>query len=84
MSKVKKPLTEEELLDLKSQITKAKNQQSEIQGKRNYLLEELKEKYGCNSIANAEKKMAKLAEEIEELNSRITIILAQIGNKWHE
>lgn len=84
MSKVKKPLTEEELLDLKFQITKAKNQQSEIQGKRNYLLSELADKYGCNSIAKAEKKMAELAKEIEELNSGIAVILAQIGNKWHE
>lgn len=84
MSTAKKPLTEEELLTLKRKITQAKATQSEIQGKRDYLLQELQTKWGCSSIAEAETKMKELGGEIENLNQEIKETLIQIGQKWHD
>lgn len=79
----RKPLTEEELVELKRKIQKAKSTQSEIQGKREYLLQELSEKYNCASVAEAEVKVKNLGKEIDTLNEQVNEALRQIGVRWH-
>lgn len=80
----KKPLTEEDLLTLKRRITQAKTAQSAIQGKRDYLLQEMKTKWECNSIADAEAKMKELEQYITHLEGEIKDTLVAIGAKWHD
>lgn len=79
-----KPLTEDDLVALKRKITQAKSTQSEIQGKRDYLLQELSTKWECSSIAEAEMKMKALGKDVEKLEKEINDTLVVIGKKWHE
>ena len=44
------PMNEKQLLELKEEIEKAKNKLAELKGRKEYLLQELKDKWGCESL----------------------------------
>jgi len=65
-------MTEQDLLELKQEITEAQEQATKLEGRKDLLLEQLKEKYGLTSLAEAKKHLKKLENEIEDMNNTIT------------
>jgi len=64
-------MEKEDLMDLKIQIDQAKEKVSELKGKRQYLLSELKEQWGCSTIEEAKEKIEMLVVKIEKLEQTI-------------
>ena len=64
-------MTEQELIALKQQIDKAKSKVSELQGQKQYLAEELREKHDCKTIKEAEILSTKMSKDIESMESEI-------------
>lgn len=64
-------MEKEDLMDLKIQIDQAKEKVSELKGKRQYLLSELKEQWGCSTIEEAKEKIERLIIKIEKLEQTI-------------
>ena len=61
---------EKYLLELKAKLDRAKTEISELAGKKAYLMDELKTKWGCETIKEAEeleKKMDKVLDDLEAL-----------------
>ena len=61
-------MTTEKLLSLKKQIDKAKEELSELKGKKQALLETLKTDFNCSfdEIDKIKKKLRKKVEQLEE------------------
>lgn len=64
-------MEKEDLMDLKIQIDQAKEKVSELKGKRQYLLSELKEQWGCSTIEEAKEKIERLIIKIKKLEQTI-------------
>jgi len=64
-------LTEHDLLELKEKIEEVKITVSNLQGKKEYLLQELKKKHECSSVLAAEKKILRMTKQIAELEVKI-------------
>lgn len=64
-------LTEQELMSLKKDIEKTKTELSELKGENKALLKQLKDEHSCASVKEAEKKIQKLQDEIDELSLTI-------------
>jgi predicted nucleic acid-binding Zn-ribbon protein len=60
-----------ELLALKQQIEGDKEKKARLEGRLASLLDRLKSEFGCSSIKEAEKKLAGLQKEIEQLSGSI-------------
>lgn len=74
-------MDENDLLKLKKDIDEAKQKYSEHKGKKEYLLKELKEKWGCSTVEQAKKKLEKMDAEIDDLASKIEEGLKEIENE---
>jgi predicted nucleic acid-binding Zn-ribbon protein len=77
-------MTEQELLDLKQEINEAKQKKSTLEGKQEYLLEELKKKWGCKTTEEADAKLMKMKKEIEKYNTQIEEKAARLEQKLEE
>lgn len=64
-------MNQAQLLKAKEQIDKAKSLLSEMKGRKKYLLEELNEKYGCETVAKAIKKSQKMEKEEDDFTRQI-------------
>ena len=71
-------INERGLMDLKEDIDEAKEQVAKLKGQREHLAAELKEKWDCATPAEAQKKIATMNAEIEELENKIDTALAEI------
>jgi len=74
---------EKELLDLKDRIGKAQKQISELQGKHQYLMEQLEKDWGCKTVEEAEERIESLNHEIDTLNANIESALDEIKEKYN-
>ena len=63
--------TEKELLELKKQVDAAKVAISELEGQKKAQLKQLQEDWGCKTVEEAEKKLAKMRKEVETLETQI-------------
>lgn len=77
-------MTENELIDLKSEITEAKNELAELRGQRTALTRQLKEQYGCSSFLPVSFQLLVMKDQIDDLNSKIEEGLAEIDEKYPE
>ena len=64
-------LDEKELLRMKKEVDDSRQKLSELKGQKDFLLKDLKEKWGCSSIAEAKKKVEALQKEVDDLDARI-------------
>lgn len=64
-------LTEEQLFDLKDQIDTAKQKASELKGRKDALMKQLKDDWNCKTIKEAEILSKKKEKEIKELDTQI-------------
>ena len=77
-------MTEQELLDLKQEINRSKENLSKLQGRKEALLEQLQKQFGVKTIAEAEKKIKKLEKEIEDWDIKIEDATAELESKLDE
>lgn len=61
----------ERLMEMKQEIDKSKEKLSELKGKKQSLEEILKNKYGLDNIADAEKYLEKTEKELNTLIEQI-------------
>ena len=64
-------MDEQDLLYKKKEIEKAKTTLAESKGEEKALLKQLKEKWGCDDLPKAKKKIEKYRGEIIELKEQI-------------
>jgi len=64
-------MKEKELLELKEKIEHAKSEIAELTGRRNYLLQELNDKWDCSDITEAKQKLRQMEAEIDTLKEDI-------------
>jgi chromosome segregation ATPase len=72
----------DELLDLKDEIEKAKQDLSEFKGQQKALMTQLKSEWGCISIEQAEKKLSDMDDELALLDSQIEKGIKEIEEKY--
>ena len=64
-------MEQQDLLELKEKIDKAKEKSSELKGELKSLAKELKDDWQCDTIKEAEKKIETMESEITALNNKI-------------
>ena len=64
------PDKEQELLDLKEQIERAKQEKSKEEGRLESLMERLKKEHDIDDLDTATKKVEELDKDIEELEKK--------------
>lgn len=74
-------LDKSKLIKLKEEIDEAKSEVAKLSGKKEHLMGQLKETYGCNSLKEAEAKVEKLTKKIEDLDKQITKALSDLESK---
>jgi Tfp pilus assembly protein PilN len=72
----------EELLELKEKIDQAKAKVSELTGRRDYLLQQLKDRWDCKDIKAGEKLLKQKAEEIQKLEEDIQTRVQELKEKY--
>jgi hypothetical protein len=75
-------MTEQQLIDLKSQIEDAKQSVSELKGQQTALLKQLKDTYKCNSIEEADKKVGVMQKDIATLQKQIDEYTKELEAKY--
>ena len=60
-------MNEKQLLELKERVSTSKAKLSELKGGRQILMGTLKDKWGCNTIAQLKEKMQKFRDKIDDL-----------------
>lgn len=64
-------MQEQELLDLKEEINKAKTEVAELTGKKKQLIKTLKEEWDCDTLKAAQSTLMKSEKSITDLNEQI-------------
>ena len=71
-------MTEQELLELKGEITEANTQLGTLKGRKETLLEQLMEKWKVKTPAEAQKKLKKMQTDIDKLDGEIQIATTEL------
>lgn len=77
-------MNERDLLNLKTRIEQAKSKVSELKGRKNYLMQELQEKWSCTTIQQAEVKIKEMKEAINSLDIKIKEGMAKLQRELGE
>jgi hypothetical protein len=77
-------MNEKDLLRLREDIARAKSKLSELRGKREYLMQELKKNWDIKTVEAAEIKMNDLTKELTELTAKIKKGIEGIDQKYSE
>jgi len=72
----------QQLLNLKKEIDEARQTATELTGRQKQLMETLEKDWGCDSVAQAEKKAEKMDKEIEQLNQKIKEGVNELEEKY--
>jgi flagellar biosynthesis chaperone FliJ len=64
-------MNDQDLLDLKQKIEEAKENLSKNEGRKEALMEQLQDRFGIKTLAEAKKKIKELEEEIEAQSAQI-------------
>jgi len=76
-------MNEQELFKLKEEIDVAKSKISELKGRQQYVMKELKEQWNCNSVEKAKEKAQTMKNEIEQFNERINKGSEELEEKYN-
>jgi hypothetical protein len=77
-------MTEQELLDLKQKIETSKENLSKMEGRKEALMDQLLQKFGIKTIAEAKRKIKKLEEDVAEWDQKIEDATVELENKMNE
>jgi flagellar biosynthesis chaperone FliJ len=75
-------IDEKELMRLKDKIEKARSKLDQATGQKEYLLQQLRRDWGCQSYAEARQKYNELLAQYNELQAQIDEKLQTIGDKY--
>jgi len=75
-------MNEQDLLKLKKQIDDAKKEVSELEGRKKYLEQQLKEEWKCKDLDAAKKKIKTFRTEIQDLEEKIEEGIADLQEKY--
>lgn len=75
-------MNEEQLLRLKRDIDQAKTKVAELKGQQKLLMQQLKDNWQCESIEEAQKKLAKLEKEAAKISNAIDEASTEIEQKY--
>ena len=64
-------MDKDKLLQIKEEIEQAKTQVSQLKGRKEYLLQQLNDEWGCSTVKAARVKLDKMKKEIQDLDSKI-------------
>lgn len=64
-------MNKQALLDLQSEIEESKIKVEQLKGKKIALMEQLKKDYDCDTIVEAEAKLAKIDKKVERVKKQI-------------
>ena len=64
-------MDKDKLLEIKEQIDQAKTQISQLKGRKEYLIQQLNDEWGCSSVKEAKAKLEEMKEQIQDLDSKI-------------
>ncbi len=70
------------LLEIKDRIDSGKAKIAEYTGQKKYLMDELKNTWGCDTVQEAEKKLTDIGIEITKLTKSIEENLAELERKY--
>ena len=73
---------EQELLEIKEQIERAKSNASELEGRKTLLLEQLENNWKCKTVEEGDKKVKKLEKELEDLEKKIDTAIKELEEKY--
>ena len=64
-------MDQQDLLDLKEKIDQVKEKASELKGRLQGLMKDLKDDWQCDTVEQAEKKIKLMETEVEKINEKI-------------
>lgn len=64
-------MNKDKLLELRDQIDQAKEQINQLEGRKKYLMQQLSDQWGCQTVKEAKKKLENLESEVVDLDSKI-------------
>ncbi len=70
--------TVEKLTEVKTKLTEIDSQVSALEGRKQQILEDLKTKFGFDTVEDAEKHLEELSKDIEEKDKEIGIQLEKL------
>jgi predicted nuclease with TOPRIM domain len=76
-------MTEQNLLQLKKDVEAAKTKTTELTGQKNALMKQLKDDWKCSDLDSAQKKLTKMDEELETLESQIKKGIGELQTKYN-
>lgn len=77
-------MNEKDLLELKEEIEDAKVELSNLEGRRDSLLEQLEEEWDCVDLIEAENKLSELETELEEIQEKISQEISKITEEYEK
>ena len=75
-------MTEKELVNLKIEISLAKEKVAGLQGQHDLLMKQLKDTWGCKTTQEAEKALAKMEKDVEEMSATIERKMQEIQKTY--
>ena len=75
-------LDKDKLLELQAKIEETKTNISRLGGKKEQLQSQLKKDWGCETVDDAEKKLAKFQGKITEYSTQITESTAKLEEEY--
>jgi len=73
---------EQDLIDLRSKIDRAKSRKAEIEGALKQLLKDLKDKFACIDIKAARRKLEQLQKKKEKLQEELEAGVAELEENF--
>lgn len=75
-------MKEKELIELKDKIDTAKDEVAQLKGQQTALMRQLKEKYGCKTLEEAEEKAEKIKDANVKLQKQIDKFTEELEEKY--
>jgi len=75
-------ITKEQLLEIKEQIEEAKSDTKTLEGRMEYLMQQLGDKLKCKSIEEARKLLKKYELELEKIDTEITVKVKAVQEEY--
>lgn len=76
-------ITEKQLLNLKNSIKQSQSEISELQGRKKYIIQQLKTDWECNSIKEAKQKLNDFKEKVDKIDSDIESKLEDLAELYN-
>lgn len=76
-------MTKKQLLELKEKIDVTKSEVATLQGRQDYLMQQLQEQWDCRTVKIAEKKVEELQVSIDNIDIEIEKGINELKSKYN-